>query len=560
MGSEYVLTSKISATCAAPTDRIVAYNPIPCDASECQANLQIGIFFDGTKNNMEKDEPGLSETNIARLFSLYPVARDAKIQKKYISGVGTRLVEISEKEETKFGSAFATGGYARVLLAMLWVLNYISMRVLNKQIFSAEQIKGLCSEDRSGPIPAALQRLGRDDGLMGYEGSEVGRNNFFFAQAKILEESIVASGVKVSECILDVFGFSRGAAQARVFCSWIESLTIDGKLAGVPVTFRFLGIFDTVASAGIVASIGGAIVNSTGGHNGWAKVKYLRVSSRVKTCVHMVAMHELRKNFPLDEVSVDGIIPLNCREVAYPGAHSDVGGGYAPGALGLACDMPIASADSQKLSQVPLRHMLDCAIAAGVPLPKKSDERFAVSAALAKAYNDFLDISDSKPKMLSEWMAPYMAWRWQRRNQFEQLGHVKRATEDRRHLIESNEQMMKDARKLGLKGDEELAKKFVGLARTVKTFDMKHPEYRQEDLATLDPEAPHVIASARAAAPVPPELAEFFDTYVHDSLAGFRKDLVERTGYWRYRRAFRGNDRPQLTKNDESHPKTETTA
>lgn len=554
------LTSKMPVAYTAPSSGMTAYSPAPCDSSKCEASLQIGVFFDGTKNNMEKDEAAFGESNVARLYTVYPIDKNAGMFKKYISGVGTPLVEISERKWTTFGSAFASGGYARVLLGLCWVLNHISMKAFNTRVFSGDQIAGLCSKDRSGAIPEALTNLGRSEGLMEFEDNEEDRNNFFFAQAKALEEKLQSSGVRISECILDVFGFSRGAAEARVFCTWLERLTINGKLAGVPLTFRFLGIFDTVASAGVMESVGKTIVNSTGGHVGWAKAEYLRIGHRIKTCVHMVAMHELRKNFPLDEVSTDGGIPSNCREIAYPGAHSDIGGGYAPGELGLACGEDAEAADARKLSQIPLRHMMECAIAAGVPFPVRIDGRYAISPELANAYKQFLDVSKPASRMLSEWMAPYLAWRWQVRNQYEQLGHVKRATEDRRHLIESNEQMMKDARKLGFKGDEELAKKFVGLARTVKTFDMKHPEYRQEDLATLDPEAPHVLASARAAAPVPPELAEFFDTYVHDSLAGFRKDLVERTGYWRYRRAFRGNDRPQLTKNDESHPKTESTA
>lgn len=558
MDSPPCMTSKFEAAYTASISAITRHIPKACDSTACEATLQIGLFFDGTKNQIES-ESGFGDSNILRLFRIYPVYEEQGTTKTYITGVGTRFPEISEEKASTFGSAFASGGYARVVFAMLRLLNDISMRALHKVAYSPVQIKGLCSRDRTKMTMMALESLGRDEGLMGYEDDEEGRNNFFLEQAKILEQQIRASGAKISECILDVFGFSRGAAQARVFCSWVETITINGKLAGIPLTFRFLGIFDTVASVGIMESIGGTIVNSTGGHTGWAKGRYLRIGPRIKTCVHMVAMHELRKNFPLDEVSIDGVTPANCREFAYPGSHSDVGGGYAPGELGLACGEDPAAADARKLSQIPLRHMMECAIAAGVPLPVRTDGRYAISPELETAYKQFLDISKPTSRMLSEWMAPYLAWRWQVRNQYEQLGHVKRATGDRRHLTESNEQMIKDARKLGFKGDEEVAKKFVGLARTVKKFDMKHPDYRQEDLAAFDPEAPHVLASACAAAPVPPELAAFFDTYVHDSLAGFRKDLVERTGYWRYRRSFRGSDRPQLTKNDESDRKTETT-
>lgn len=366
--------------------------------------------------------------------------------------------------------------------------------------------------------------------------------------------------MKLKECVLDVFGFSRGAAQARVFCSWIERLTIDGKLAGVPLTIRFLGIFDTVASAGAMDGVTGTIVNSTKGHTGWAQAKFLRISPNIKTCVHFVAMHEIRKNFPLDEVSVDGIVPPNCREFAYPGSHSDVGGGYAPGELGLACGTEAGKGDAYKLSQIPLRHMMECAIAAGVPLRPSVEGRFAVAPELEQAYQKFLAVLGPSARMLSEWMAPYMAWRWQARDRYTELGHVSRATSDRGLLIDSNQQLRDDAKRMGFRADEGLAGTFVHMARSVKRFDLKNPEYRQEEIASLDPEAPAVLAAARAAPLANPELAAFFDTYVHDSLAGFRKSHVEKTGYWRHRRCFRGSKNAELTQHGDQSTTTATTA
>lgn len=46
---------------------------------------------------------------------------------------------------------------------------------------------------------------------------------------------------------------------------------------------------------------------------------------------------------------------------------------------------------------------------------------------------------------------------------------------------------------------------------------------------------------------IPKEIENFFEFYVHDSVAGFRKDWVEYTGHWKYRRLFRGYDQPLLS-------------
>ena len=46
---------------------------------------------------------------------------------------------------------------------------------------------------------------------------------------------------------------------------------------------------------------------------------------------------------------------------------------------------------------------------------------------------------------------------------------------------------------------------------------------------------------------IPKEITNFFELYVHDSVAGFRKDWVEPTGHWKYRRLFRCYDQPRLS-------------
>jgi hypothetical protein len=96
------------------------------------------------------------------------------------------------------------------------------------------------------------------------------------------------------------------------------------------------------------------------GHMAWADD--LRIPELVEDCLHMVAAHEIRNSFPLDSVLQGVRYPRNCREMVYPGAHSDVGGGYRQGE-GARSPTP-----GSLLSLVPLRAMRAEAIRAGVPL------------------------------------------------------------------------------------------------------------------------------------------------------------------------------------------------
>jgi hypothetical protein len=86
------------------------------------------------------------------------------------------------------------------------------------------------------------------------------------------------------------------------------------------------------------------------------------VPDLVKRCVHMMAGHEFRNSFPVDSVLNGRRYPANTSESVYPGAHSDVGGGYQP-SEGARSQKP-----GEMLSLIPLRVMHAEAVAAGVPL------------------------------------------------------------------------------------------------------------------------------------------------------------------------------------------------
>lgn len=537
----------------APTSAIRKVVPqVDCDAKSCEVTLNLGIFFDGTNNNMDRDLPSRSDSNIVRLFNSYNPNKITGYQRVYVPGVGTRFSDIGEEGESNLGKGCAFGCEERVIFGLLAVFNALSNRCLRQNLFDAADILALCrngarvgsSQDRE-----TLLKLDTKFGLLAgkAEGKSV-RNVFLKNQAAALTEKLKKSKPRLVECFLDVFGFSRGAAEARVFCNWLNELLVDGRLAGIPIQFRFVGIIDTVASAGFWSGTKAFVSNSTGGHGAWASAASLRVPAAVQNCVHMLAMHELRRNFPLDAIESSKLRP-GLVQYAYPGAHSDVGGGYRPGELGLA-----TGDDSQKLSQIPLNHMLDCAIAAGAPLSrpptvKGGYDAFAIHPDLTKAFDDFISQSTLAPRPMYEWLQPYLNWRWQIRDRFHTTNQVTRAIQtDREILLTFNKSLINDAAAMTRVAGMSASK------RTLAVFTDVLFTGARKDLATttfLEPEARSVLALAQKSGTTPQPFVTLFDGYVHDSLAGFNAPSIEMPGYWRYRRVFLDTDDHTIASNQE---------
>ncbi len=114
--------------------------------------------------------------------------------------------------------------------------------------------------------------------------------------------------------MLDIIGFSRGAALALDFANEIHDNGINGEDAP---TIRFLGLWYTVASFGLPGN------NTNLGYE-------LTVPKNVQVCRHAISLDERRASFPLTRVTQDklsGLGPLDIEEVWFRGCHSDVGGG-----------------------------------------------------------------------------------------------------------------------------------------------------------------------------------------------------------------------------------------
>jgi hypothetical protein len=237
----------------------------------------------------------------------------------------------------------------------------------------------------------------------------------------------------VKTIYVSVFGFSRGATEARAFANWFVSLCkLDAKrrglvpdamsLGGFPVQFDFLGLFDTVASVGIGNTFGNSSLGRMfDGHSGWADAEdSLRIPDKVNRCLHLVSAHELRRSFPLDSISIDGNLPDRCEEIVLPGVHSDVGGGYCPCEQGRGTD----EKGDDMLARIPLLMMYKAARLNGVPLKlefanEPAQARFALKAETIDAYNAYIATckvtSGDLHHIMREHARKQMEWRLVRR-------------------------------------------------------------------------------------------------------------------------------------------------
>jgi hypothetical protein len=153
--------------------------------------------------------------------------------------------------------------------------------------------------------------------------------------------------------IIDITGFSRGAATTLDFCHCVMERGIrrpgtDDVVEPKPA-IRFLGVWDVVAAFGL-ANLGAVDLN-IGHHLALPK-------AQLEYCFHAMALDERRPSF----------LPTRLRgayEVWFRGVHSDVGGGNTNRGLNdialkwmmskaRAAKLPIAEADINALKPLPM--------------------------------------------------------------------------------------------------------------------------------------------------------------------------------------------------------------
>lgn len=349
------------------------------------------------------------------------------------------------------------------------------------------------------------------------------------ARLKLAEEQLIAAlndNHRIARLDIAVFGFSRGAALARAFihrilgkCEYRDGepyfpcwTALDGKAA--PIRFRFLGLFDTVESVGLPA------------HN-LAGMK-TAIPEAVENCLHIVAAHEIRTAFALTRL---GNADAHYREIVYPGVHSDVGGGYRPGEQGR----------SDMLARLPLNRMRLEAAMAGVPftppakLSPSVESMFFYDQAVKDGFDEYmraLDIGGTLEDQIATHMRLYYGWLRGRydKDPCQVYKDVCVVPIDRMTDADA------EARELST---AELAKLRRSLSSINQQADQLNWRNYMQALAKSDPvEYAEKIKLTGTPTPLspdeeayyeawlnPPKLSDslmrFFDTYVHDSRAGF---------------------------------------
>ncbi|MFM5853805.1 DUF2235 domain-containing protein [Aeromonas rivipollensis] len=285
--------------------------------------LRIGVFFDGTGNNTRNAQAGLQKvekwlletcsdpaqrekelrgcqmgqspvegssandvTNVGKLFEQYDIAAGPLVAHSYISGIGTRDPIAGDNGPEYRSDDTLTQG--------------LDLDFGGENTSIIGKVEVACQQN-------IVRSINRDLGEILVDVDCIHRIEF------------------------DVFGFSRGAAAARHFVNVIDQKAdhpLVQAMANSPniplkagfdwasrddVRFTFVGLFDTVVSS----------YNSS--------VNIQLKADCAERVVHLTALDEVRKYFPLSRITEDAAgtsPPAHFTELALPGAHSDIGGGY----------------------------------------------------------------------------------------------------------------------------------------------------------------------------------------------------------------------------------------
>ena len=278
----------------------------------------IAVFIDGTWNEGRAGAP----TNVLKLYEATRSGRiDGRVQVKlYIPGVGRKPASLGE-----------------------------GLRDEEYQALLALQLRH--------ELPAALSRARAAIGGVFGKGTT--------ARIKAAYQAICDEFVRERGDRVFVFGFSRGAFAARSLSGFMERVGLllrehTGKverayelyesgqdasqselanylheltgqtIRGIDDDFwlpvHFLGVWDTVASLGLPSRLRCLSAPFTEYHQ-------VDVPPNVMHARHGLALHELRS--PFEPLLWRPGTHASLEQVWFPGAHSDVGGGYPEGETGL---------------------------------------------------------------------------------------------------------------------------------------------------------------------------------------------------------------------------------
>jgi hypothetical protein len=309
-------------------------NPVP------GVNATISMFFDGTGNNKNNTDARIAASKIV----------DKKQEKK-----------TAYEQNTDHKSSSYENDYSNV--ARLW--NNFTENP-GKYIFKY-YVEGIGTDDLKGDSSTGTAAGSGDTGVPARvkKGCQLMANK--------LNDIAKSKNTRViNNLIVDVFGFSRGAAAARHFIyeitkaaykaqvitnyfpggefgpgqtltSYKDDMHNDTDFAEFPlrgylgayckkyqlqldnVVIRFAGLFDTVASYNNGLFIPGMSSDTPNQFKNDTVELHLNAVALARKAVHFTAADEHRGNFPLTTIASAG---NKGQSFSLPGVHSDIGGCY----------------------------------------------------------------------------------------------------------------------------------------------------------------------------------------------------------------------------------------
>jgi hypothetical protein len=249
----------------------------------------------------------------------------------------------------------------------------------------------------------------------------------------------------------------------------------------------------------------------------------------------------------------------NVRQIAYPGMHSDVGGGY----------LPTEQGKSGQLSQIPLNDMYYEALKAGVPLLSRDEingrpalkEQFDIPTDLLAAYKAYW--SDSRVNtnasgnegvldVIHQHTRQYLQWRkaLPAKVDLENRDFYSQAEiDDRDRLKEAQNGLAEQVN--ALRATLQSPLKTAGTDAFLNLLSPAAAAKYTWEHRPASSETRELFSAAISNAQVPIGVQRLFDRYLHDSRAGFRipkkmepQDVTG--GYLRYRNIYQNNEQQTL--------------
>ena len=239
--------------------------PPQCKLKEsCTTNLFFGFFFDGTKNNYINAESAKNHSNIARLYDCYPGQSVPKVLpestdwkrdshrykhffKVYAPGVSSPFEQVGDKADwfdEPTGGASGRMGERRILWALVQAINNVHRYLLEAPLILPPEMNAIfrdviLNKETRRNMTGDLERITSSTGKKGIPRAHMARK--VFEQLLQRLHQITAqhwpdprtgrprkiSPAVVMKIYISVFGFSRGATQARAFTNW---LSVESRL------------------------------------------------------------------------------------------------------------------------------------------------------------------------------------------------------------------------------------------------------------------------------------------------------------------------------------------